>query len=172
MGPFIAAAIPALMQFAPELVRLFGKGEQSEKNAVLVEKVVEIAKAVTGEHTAEGAVRAIEESPDMAINFRQAVASGWFELTEVGGGIEAARSADLKAQAQGNPWRSPALLISGVLRALTWRVVEIVLADMSLPIDVKVVVITACVGSIAVVGGFWLGSSASSQRKDDTPHKG
>jgi len=46
-------------------------------------------------------------------------------------------------------------------------VVEIVLADMSLPIDVKVVVITACVGSIAVVGGFWLGSSASSQRKDD-----
>lgn len=167
MGPFIAAAIPALMKFAPELVRLFGKGEQSEKNAVLVEKVVEIAKAVTGEPTAEGAVKAIEESPEMANTFRQAVASGWYELTEVGGGIEAARSADFNAQSQGKPWRSPALLISAVLLALAWRVVEIVLSDMALPPEVKVAVITACVGSIAVVGGFWLGSSASSQRKDD-----
>ena len=83
-----------------------------------------------------------------------------------------APSADMNAQTQGKPWRSPALLISGVLLALTWRVVEIVLADTSLPIEVKVVVITACVGSIAVVGGFWLGSSASSQRKDEAPHKG
>ena len=172
MGPFIAAAIPALMQFAPELVRLFGKGEQSEKNAVLVEKVVEIAKAVTGEATAEGAVKAIEENPDMALSFRQSVASGWYELTEVGGGIEAARTADLKSQIQGKPWKSPALLISGVLLALAWRVVEIVLADATLPTEVKIVVITACVGSVALVGGFWLGSSASSQRKDDNPNKG
>ena len=47
MAPFVMAAIPALIEAAPALIRLFGKGEQSETNAKAAEAVAAIAKEVT-----------------------------------------------------------------------------------------------------------------------------
>jgi muramidase (phage lysozyme) len=71
---FIAAAIPALLEAAPALVRLFGSGsEVSERNAKAAEAVAEVAKAVTQADTIEGAVKAIQNDPARAAEFREAV---------------------------------------------------------------------------------------------------
>ncbi|MBK8773097.1 MAG: glycoside hydrolase family 104 protein [Rhizobiales bacterium] len=71
MAPFVLAAIPSLIQAAPALIRLFGHGEQAEKNAKAAEIAVEIAKAVTDQPTAEGAVAAIQSDPRTGQPLRQ-----------------------------------------------------------------------------------------------------
>lgn len=73
MLPFVAAAIPALLDEAPSLIRIFGNSPQAEKNAKAAEAVAEIAKKATGEPTVEGAVSAIQADPDKAAAYREAV---------------------------------------------------------------------------------------------------
>ena len=69
MVPFVAAALPLLIEAAPALIRLFGNGEQSEKNAKAAEAVAELAKQVTGEPTIEGAATKIQADPESAEKF-------------------------------------------------------------------------------------------------------
>lgn len=80
MAPFVWPAITMLMESVPSLIRLFGKGEQSSKNAETAEKVIEIAKQVTGADTAEGAARRIQESPDAQQALEKEVRTNWFDL--------------------------------------------------------------------------------------------
>lgn len=80
MIPFIAAAIPALIEAAPDLIRIFGDSPQAEKNAKAAEKVVEMAKAVTGESTSEGAVIQIQSDPELAIKFREQTRKEFLEI--------------------------------------------------------------------------------------------
>jgi muramidase (phage lysozyme) len=74
---FAMAAIGELIKAAPDLIRIFGKGEQSQKNAVIAEKVVEVAKQVTGAVNEQQAVTAIQQDPAVAERFRQAVADNF-----------------------------------------------------------------------------------------------
>jgi len=80
MAPFIAAALPALIQAAPALIRVFGDSPQAERNAKAAEVVADIAMRSTGTDTAEGAVRAIETRPDAAAAYREAVHQSLPEL--------------------------------------------------------------------------------------------
>lgn len=73
MAPFIAAALPALIQAAPSLIRAFGSSPQAEKNAKAAEVVASIAKQATGQETVEGAVNAIQTDPAQAAAYREAV---------------------------------------------------------------------------------------------------
>lgn len=83
MLPFIAAAIPALIQAAPSLIRIFGESPQSEKNAKAAELVAEIAKTATGQPTTEGAVHAIESDPAQAAAYREAIHQNMGELVSL-----------------------------------------------------------------------------------------
>ena len=80
MIPFIAAALPMLMEAAPALIRLFGSSPQSEKNAKAAEAVAEIAKTVTGQPTVEGAVQEIRNNPEVAAQFREKIHLSMGEL--------------------------------------------------------------------------------------------
>lgn len=73
MLPFIAAALPMLLNAAPALIRAFGDSPQAEKNAKAAEVVAGIAQSVTGEPTVEGAVKAIEADPVKAAAYREEV---------------------------------------------------------------------------------------------------
>ena len=48
MAPFIAAALPAVVEAVPALIRMFGKGEVTERNAKAAEMVVGVAKEALG----------------------------------------------------------------------------------------------------------------------------
>ena len=83
MAPFVLAALPSLIQAAPSLIRLFGHGEQAEKNAKAAEIAVEIAKSVTDQTTAEGAVAAIQADPELSSSYAKAVEAQWYQRTGV-----------------------------------------------------------------------------------------
>jgi muramidase (phage lysozyme) len=127
MAPFIAAAIPALLQAAPDLIRIFGDSPQSEKNAKAAELVAGIATAATGTKNVQEAVEAIESDPAQAQAYREAVKDRYYELSEVGGGVEAARKADAAVMLNAGPWwqvfRSPSFWIALVLLPLVYLVV-------------------------------------------------
>ena len=170
MVPFVAAALPALINAAPALIRLFGKGDQSEKNAKAAETVAAIAKEITSQPTVEGAVNAINDDPVTAQAFSQAVEAKWYELTGEagGGGISGARKADATAQAGGKPWMSPALWISLALLPLVYLVVSAVLFGEGWTNDIRAMVVSSIISLVlGSVTGFFLGTSYGSQRKTD-----
>ena len=171
MAPFVLAALPSLIQAAPSLIRLFGHGEQAEKNAKAAEIAVEIAKSVTDQTTAEGAVAAIQADPELAAGYAKAVEAQWYQLTgeSGGGGIEGARKADLAAQESGaSPLKSPAFLISATLLPLVYLVVGAVLFGADWTMEIKAMVVSSIISLVlGAVTGYYLGTSFSSQRKTD-----
>ncbi len=170
MVPFVAAAIPALIQAAPALIRIFGKGGQSEKNAKAAEAVAEIAKEITGEPTVEGAVNALNADPVASRKFSDAVESKWYELTGEagGGGIAGARKADAAATAGGKAWQSPALWVSAALIPLVYLVVSAVLFGEGWTNDIRAMVVSSIISLVlGSVTGFFLGTSYGSQRRAD-----
>ena len=167
MAPFILAAIPSLIQAAPSLIRLFGNGEQSEKNAKAAEIAVEIAKAVTDQPTAEGAVTALQADPELSSSYAQAVEAQWYELTGEagGGGIAGAR----KANAQpGDPLKNPAVWVSAAILPLVYIVVGAVLFGADWTMEIKAMVVSSIISLVlGAVTGYFLGTSFSSQRKTE-----
>lgn len=78
---FVAAALPALIEAAPALVRVFGSEKpNAEKAAKAAEAVAAVAMRATGSDTVEGAVRAIQSSPAQAAAYREAVHQDLAEL--------------------------------------------------------------------------------------------
>jgi len=170
MAPFIAAAIPALVQAAPALIRLFGSGAQSEKNAEAAEAVADIAKQITGETTVEGAVGKLQAEPEAAKEFSDAVESNWFALTGEagGGGIEGARKANAMASDSAAPWRSPAIWVAAALIPLVYMVVAAVLFGAGWTNDIRAMVVSSIISLVlGSVTGFFLGTSYGSQRKTE-----
>ena len=168
MPPFILAAIPALLQAAPALIRIFGNGEQSEKNAKTAETVAALARTVTGAETTEGAVVRIQGDQEMARNFAAAVEEKWYTLVGEagGGGIAGARQADVAASAK--PLLSPAMLVTMMLLPLAYLVVGAVLFMAGWSDEIRAMVVSSVL-SLIVSGatGFWLGTSFGSQKKTD-----
>ena len=168
MPPFILAAIPALLQAAPALIRIFGSGEQSEKNAKTAETVAALARTVTGAETTEGAVVRIQGDQEMARNFAAAVEEKWYTLVGEagGGGIAGARQADVAAGAK--PLLSPAMLVTMMLLPLAYLVVGAVLFMAGWSDEIRAMVVSSVL-SLIVAGatGFWLGTSFGSQKKTD-----
>lgn len=166
MVPFVAAALPLLIEAAPALIRIFGSGEQSEKNAKAAEAVAEMAKQVTGEPTVEGAVNKIQADPAAAEQFNSAIQASWYELAEAGGGIAAARKANAEAARQ-PVWTNPAVLVTIAVLPLVYLVVAGVLFN-DFSNDIKIMVI----GSVMSLGfgsvmAYFFGTTASSQRKTE-----
>lgn len=171
MAPFVFAAIPSLIQAAPSLIRLFGGGgEHTEKNAKAAEIAVEIAKTVTNQPTAEGAVSAIKADPNLASSYAQAVESQWYQLVGEagGGGISGARAHDVQAQMSSKPWLSPALWVSILILPLVYIVVVAVMFGEGWTNDIRAMVVSSIISLIlGSITGFFLGTSYGSQRKTD-----
>ena len=168
MVPFVAAALPPLIKAAPALIRIFGSGEQTEKNAKAAEVAVEIAKAVTEQPTAEGAVTAMQADPELASTYAKAVSAHWYELAgdAGGGGIAGARQADQAAIQQGKPWLSPALLVAMMILPLVYMVSGAVLFGEDWTMEIKAMVVSSIISLVlGSVTGFFLGTSYGSQQK-------
>jgi muramidase (phage lysozyme) len=135
VAPFIAAALPALIEAAPALIRIFGKGERSEQNAKAAEVVAEIAKEATAQPTVEGAVNALQNDPQAAAAYREAVHQRFSDLValsiQVSEAEDKSRAAALDrnltlAKASGGRWLWLLGLVSVLVviasYVITWRV--------------------------------------------------
>ena len=167
MAPVVAALLPTVVGLIPELAKIFGSGSAvSERNTRAVERVAEVVVAATKAPNLQGAVEAMSADPDARRRASEAVQAAWFELIEVGGGIKEARAFNV-ATAAIPAWRMPAVWVSSALLALVFMVVGSVLWGEGWKDDIRLQVVTAVLTIIGMVGSFWLGTSASSQRKTD-----
>lgn len=175
MAPFIAAALPALIQAAPSLIRIFGKGERSEQNAQAAEVVADIAKRSTGETTVEGAVNAIQADPEKAAAFREEVHVSMNDLLGAAEKFNAMEQANIAAARTYNS-EEPLFLELPFLRLRFIHLLSLVFVAFSgwfvakywpdLTPELKGAVITLMV--IAGWNGvkdYWMGSSSGSDRK-------
>jgi hypothetical protein len=170
IAPILAAVLPTFLEAAPKLIRIFGDGKQSDKNARAAQIVADIAKEATGERNEQAAAEAIASEPKAAQAFQAAVHERWFELTEVGGGVQEARA--FTERLIGLPdWRGVGFsILMGVL-ALTivfggglmlWSLLQ----DPATPPEQKGMVLGAIIATIGAPVAFFFGSSASSRAKD------
>jgi len=170
IAPILAAVLPTFLEAAPKLIRIFGDGKQSDKNARAAQIVADIAKEATGATNEQAAAEVISRDPKAAEAFQGLVQERWFELTEVGGGVQDARA--FSERLIGLPdWRGVGFsILMGVL-ALTivfggglmlWSLLQ----DPATPPEQKGMVLGAIIATIGAPVAFFFGSSASSRAKD------
>lgn len=169
VAPILAALFPSIIAAIPELAKVFGSGSAvSERNAKAAEVVAQVVQQATGAVNVQQAVERVTSDPAARQAAADAVQAAWFEIAESGGGgIEGARKQNLELAQSGIPaWQMPAMIVSAALLLMLFMVVGAVLFGNGWSNDIKLQVVTAVLSILGVVGSYWLGSSASSQRKD------
>lgn len=66
VAPFVAAAIPALIQALPEFAKIFNKPDVAERNVEAVVKAADIVMQATGATNVQEAVEKVQADPEMA----------------------------------------------------------------------------------------------------------
>ena len=90
----ITIALAIASQFAPGIIKYFGGGDTA---GIVAGKVIDIAKAVTGNDTPEAALRTMQLDPVMALAFKQSVLESEADLEKAYLGDRAdARRRDLE----------------------------------------------------------------------------
>jgi lysozyme len=169
MAPVLAALLPSLVSLIPELAKLFGGGPKTQQNIALAEKVANIVVSATNAPNLQGAVELMQTDPQVLSVAKKAVQEVWFELAEAGGGgIEGARSYNLKFAESGFPfWKMPAFWITVLLLPLLYGTVYLVLTGAADSFSGE---LRAAIASSVVTGvlggaiGFWLGSSFTTSK--------
>lgn len=170
VSPFLFQAGAALLEAVPKLVSLFGSGSEiSERNAKAVELAVDVAKTAIGATNEQELVERIANDPIAAEQVKAAIESNWFQLTEVGGGVQEARQADVALVATGQPYKSPALLVTLLLMPIIYAAVYAVLFRDGFSDDMKAMALGAIFGGLmtGALSSYWFGTSASSARKTE-----
>lgn len=169
MSPFLAAALPSLIDLVPKLGRLFGSGSaMSDRNLKAAELVVGAAKEAINARNEQDLLETLQADPEAAAKVRAAIEAKWFELTEVGGGLQAARAADQAfAAGPARPWNSPSLWIALALLPLVYAVVGSVVGWWGTPFsdDVRSAIANG-VMSLVLGGliGYYFGQTTSRNR--------
>lgn len=173
LAPIVAAVLPSIVEQIPKLGRIFGSGSQvSERNIKAAEIVVDAVTKATGAVNAQQAVERLASDPAAVQAATKAIDSVWYELTEAGGGgIDGARKADAAYSSPGGQafWRSPAFWLSAWLVAMPFLIlVDLLFVHPDQYSEaLRTQIVTAALALWVVVGAYWLGTSASSQRKTE-----
>jgi len=170
--PFAIAALPSLIQAAPDLIRIFG-GKKAEENAQAAEVVVKVAMQVTGQSTVEGAATAIHADPQAAELFRGGVRMQMGDLLMLIEADEKSRDAAMGRNAQLMAADPRWIYILGGIAMLvvvsSYVLAGIVITGDGFSAEIKAMVITGVViGAIGTVLAFLFGSSHGSRAKDAT----
>ncbi len=170
MAPFVAAALPAIVQSIPQLAKLFGSGsEVAQRNVAAAETVVGIVQQAVGAQNAQEAAELVQSDPQARQKAAQAIEAQWYTLTEAGGGgLDGARKADTAFRQSGDSvWKSPSFVIACGLLPLVYMVLTSVLFGIGpeWPSDVRAAIATAIV-SLIVGGlmGYYYGQTTSRNR--------
>lgn len=172
MAPFLLAALPALIDLVPKLAPMFSSGsDMSQRNIKAAEVIVAAAKDAIGAVNEQELIESIASDPAAASAVKSAIEAKWFEITEVGGGIQAARVAAEKYAAPGAAgfWLNPVFWISLLLLGMPFMLLVDVffVHPDSYDANLRTQIVTGVLMVISIVGGFWLGSSMGSQKKTE-----
>ena len=178
MPPFIAAAVPALVELIPKLTRLFSSGSPTaERNVKAVELVAEVVQNATGARNIQEAVETMQSDPEALAAATRAVEARWFDLVETAsGGIEAARKADAAMVDREGPWwqvaRSPSFIIAVLILPLVYMIVGAVVGLFGAPFDddVRSAIANGVIGMVlGGLIGYYYGQTTSRNRAPSMP---
>ena len=161
------AFLPMILQAIPELIGLFGTGPRGQTNAKAAQVVVEAVTKAAGTDGVGAALDKMAADPAAAADIKKAVLADptVMALTEVGGGIQAARDFDLKQQAMPKPFyeTSAVFWVSVMLLPLVyWFVGSMIVGGYGQVLHATGVEIPGWVQSLlAIFGGSWTGESRS-----------
>jgi muramidase (phage lysozyme) len=163
---------PMLAELLPTVARAFSKGTDTPQKIEAASKIIEVVTRTTAQPTLQGAIEAMKSSPEVLTEVRNAVVTDKDiqGLLEIGGGIEAARAANLEMQ------QAPR---SFLYNPAFWITILLLMFPIMLMVDVfwvhaeqynaelRTQIVTSILGVILVISGYWLGTSAGSVRKTD-----
>lgn len=169
---FAKAALAILAPNVPTLGKLFGSGsEVAERNIKAAEVALQVVQAATGAANAQDAAERVARDPDAARAAEAAVRAAWAEISEAGGGgIEGAHKRSMEMMNSGQPMsHNPAFMVSAVLLLFPLMLMVDVfwVNPGSYSGELRVQIVTAILAVIAMVGGYWIGTSFSSAKKDE-----
>jgi muramidase (phage lysozyme) len=169
--PILAAVLPSLIRSIPDFGKLFSSGsEVSERNVKAVEMAVGIVQEAVGARNAQEAAEIVAADPAQAEAAAEALQARWYELQPPPVSVEAARKADGAFVAGGSsPLSSPAFLISLALLVMPIMLLVDVfyVHSTAYTAELRTQIVTGVLMVIAIVGGYWLGSSFGSAKKTD-----
>jgi hypothetical protein len=157
-----------LAQFAPGIIKWITGSEKAESAAT---KIVDIAKAATGQSTGEAALITLKADPNAVIAFRQSVMANEADLDKAFLlDRQNARGRDVAiVQAGRYNWRADVLAVLAVGGLVLC--VYFIARDAGLPeraVNAIMFVAGVLASAVRDVYGFEFGSSRSSQVKDGT----
>jgi len=169
---FASLALPMIVEAIPKLGKLFGSGsEVAERNIKAAETVIGIVQDAVGAKNAQEAAEILKSDPQAVQAASQAIEAAWYELSEAGGGgIDGARKNNAAMVQSGQPLHhNPAIWISALLMVFPLMLITDVLFvhPDNYTGELRVQIVTAVLAVIAMVGGYWLGTSFSSAKKDE-----
>jgi hypothetical protein len=163
---------PMLAELLPTVARAFSKGTDTPQKIEAASKIIEVVTRTTAQPTLQGAIEAMKSSPEVLTAVRNAVVTqpDIMQLLEIGGGIEAARAANLEMQQAPRSFLyNPAFWITLLL--LTFPVMLMIdvfwVHAEQYNAELRTQIVTSILGVILVISGYWLGTSAGSVRKTD-----
>ncbi len=170
-APILLSLIPSLVELIPKLGTIFGSGsEVSNRNIAAATVVADAVKAATSSPNLQAAIEQMQADPEAVKAAAAAVDDVWLSITEVGkGGIGGAREANLAMQNSEKPfWFNPAFWITLLL--LVFPAMLCVDAFFIHPDtyseNLRTQIATALLAVLTIGGGYWLGSSAGSDKKN------
>ena len=168
MAPFLLAALPALFEAAPKLVKAFTDDGTTvpERNVKALEIAVDAAKQAVGASNEQALAEALKD-PKAAAVARAAIDASWAQITDAAG-IDEARKADAAQVASGAPvWKSPSFLIALALIPVVYMIVGSVVGLFGQPFsdDVRSAIANGVVGLIlGGLSGYYWGSTTTKNR--------
>jgi muramidase (phage lysozyme) len=168
----ISAFGPLLSSLIPSIAKAFDRTTDTPAKLEAATKIIETVVAATNSTNVQEAVEKMQTDPAVLTVARNAVVTepAIQALLEIGGGIEAARAANLEMQ------QAPR---SFLYNPAFWITILLLMFPIMLMVDVfwvhaseynaelRTQIVTSILGVILVISGYWLGTSAGSVRKTD-----
>lgn len=175
MSPLIPILFSAAAEVLPDLVRLRSGSKQGEVNARTMELALGAIKEATGAVNEQEAVDAIRKDETARAQAEAAVRARYYDM------LSSNEASVKEAREFNRTWRDGQPFLSfGWLNVLFVEFLSLVLIAVGMYGGFKVldmegisnelkgaVITLMLIGSVTAVVAFWLGSSRSSQRKDE-----
>ena len=169
MPPFLLAALPALFDAVPKLIKSFSDDGVTvpARNEQAVTLAMNVAKAALNAPNEQAVVDTLASDPEAAAVVRNAIDAAWSQITDVSG-IAEARKADVAfASTVGEVWKSPSFIISVLLLPLVYMLVGAVVGIFGQPFsdDVRSAIANGVIGLIlGGLTGYYFGQTTSRNR--------
>lgn len=174
VAPFLLAALPALFDAVPKLLKSFTDDGVTvpQRNQQAIQIAVDVAKQALNVQTEQELAESVKADPAAAAAVREAIDTNWAKITDASG-VPEARKADAEFVARGEPvWKSPSFMISLGLLPLVYMLVGAVVGLFGQPFsdDVRSAIANGVIGLIlGGLTGYYFGQTTTRNRTPAGP---